>query len=136
MALLAGHLKQSFDGFGQVRRLGLRAGRAVTAVAGVGDLALRGATGFSAVIAGFLWAQFLVVGGLGPKDERVAGPLRLASGRLSPAAAVVLNSVIQFAFLHWQNSAVDRGYPMDYARFHRLALGTKPFAGLVQANNF
>jgi hypothetical protein len=135
MALLAGHLEQGFDCFGQVRCLGMRASMAVAAIAGVEDLALRSAAGSKAVIAGFLGWRFLAVSGLGSKDERVAGPLRLARGRSFPAAALFLCSVIQFAFLHWQNSAIDRGYPMDYVRFHRLAFGTKPFAGLVQTND-
>ena len=117
MILLASHLEQSFDGFGQVRRLGPRAGRAVALIAGVEDLGLRSAAGFNPVIAGFLRLRFLAAGGLGSKDERVAGPLRLARGRSFSAAAVILCSVIQFAFLHWQNSAIDREYPMDYRAF-------------------
>jgi hypothetical protein len=97
---------------------------------------LRSAVGFNAVMAGILRSRFLAVGGLGSKDERMAGPQRLAGGRSLPAAAVILCFVIQFAFLPWQNSAVDRGYPMDYVRFHRLVFETKPFTGLVQTNDF
>jgi hypothetical protein len=66
----------------------------------------------------------------------VAGPLRLAAGRWFSAAAVVLCSGIQLVFLRWPNSAIDPGCLMDYVRFHRLALGTKPFAGLAQTNDF
>src|ERR1035441_1306657 len=134
MALLAGHLEQGFDGFGQVRRLGPRAGSGGAVIAGVEDLALRSAAGFNPVIAGFLRLRFVAVGGLGSKDERVAGPPRLARGRSFPAAAVFLCSVIQFAFLHWQNSAIHRGYPMVCVRSHRLAFGTKPLAGLLQTD--
>jgi hypothetical protein len=135
MALLAGHLEQGFDGFGQVPRLGMRASRAVASIAGVEDFALRSTAGFNAAIAGFLLSRFLAVSGLGSKDERVAGPLRLARGRSFPTAAVLLCSVIQFALFHWQNSAIDRGYPMDYLRFYTLAFWTKPFAGLIQTNH-
>ena len=39
MILLASHLEQSFDGFGQVRRLGPRAGSGVAAIAGGNGLA-------------------------------------------------------------------------------------------------
>ena len=39
ITLLAGHLEQSFDGFGQVRRLGPRAGNGVAAIAGGNGLA-------------------------------------------------------------------------------------------------
>jgi hypothetical protein len=108
---------------------------AVAVIADVEDLALRSAAGFNAVIAGFLGWRFLAVSSLGSKDERVAGPLLLARGRSFPAAAVFLCSVIQLAFLHWQNSAIDHGYPVDYLRFHTLAFGTKPIAGLVQTNH-
>jgi hypothetical protein len=97
---------------------------------------LRSAAGFNPVIAGFLRLQFLAVVGLGSKDERVAGPLRLAGGRSFSATAVILWSVTQFAFLYWQNLTIDREYPMDHLRLHTLAFGTKPFAGLVQTNDF
>src|ERR1019366_3602333 len=99
MALLAGHLEQSFDGFGQVRRLRPRAGRAVAVIAGMEDIAFRSAAGFNPVIVGFLRLRFLAVGGLGSKDERVAGPLGFVRGRSLSAAAVILWSVTQFAFL-------------------------------------
>jgi hypothetical protein len=85
-------------------------------------------------MAGFLRLRILAASGLGAKDERVAAPQRLASGRSLCAVAVILCSVIQFAFLHWQHSGNDRGSPMDGLHFHRLALGTEPFAGLVQTN--
>jgi hypothetical protein len=112
MALLAGHLEQGFDGFGQVPRLGMRASRAVASIAGVEDFGLRNAAGVIAVIAGFLRLQFLAVVGFGSKDERVAGPLPLARSRSFSAAAVVLWSVTQFVFSYRQNLAIDREYPM------------------------
>jgi hypothetical protein len=136
MALLAGHLEQGFECFGQVRHLGPRAGSGGAVIASVDNVGLRNDAGFNAVIADFLRLQFLAVVGFGSKNERVAGPLPLARGRSFSAAAVVLWSVTQFVFSYRQNLAIDREYPMDYLRFHTLAFGTKLFAGLVQTNGF
>ena len=134
--LLASHLEQSFDGFRELRHLERSASNGVAPVAGGNGLASISAGGFNPIMAGFLRLRFLAAGSLGSKDERVAGPLRLARGRSFSAAAVILYSVIQVAFLHWQDSAIDRRYPMDFGRSHRVALRTKPFAGLVQTNDF
>jgi hypothetical protein len=128
MTLLAGHLEQSFDGFGQVHRLGRPVGSGGAVIAGVENLASRTAAGFNHVIVGSLRLRFLAAGGLGSKDERGAGPLRLARGPSLTSAAVLLCSDTQFAFLQWQNLAIDLGYPLDYVRLHRLAFETIPFA--------
>ena len=100
------------------------------------DAGWRSAAGFNRVVAGLLRLRVLAAGGLGSKDERVAEPLRLGRGHAFPAAAVFLCSVIQFAFFHWQCSAIDRGCPQDYVRFPGLNWGRNRLLGWLRLMTF